>query len=85
MEFNDTGSIVRYVDDPSAKTLPRNADGRNIRFKPDDREIEMLSGYSQYGQTFDNWGHHICTDNSDHLFHEVIAARYLQHNPNLSG
>jgi putative membrane-bound dehydrogenase-like protein len=83
MEFNDSGSIVRYVDDPSAKTLPRNADGRNIRFKPDNHEIEMLSGYSQYGHTFDNWGHHICTDNSDHLYHEVIAARYLQHNPNL--
>jgi hypothetical protein len=53
------------------------------RFRPDNHEIEMLSGHSQYGHTFDNWGHHICTDNSDHLYHEVIAARYLQHNPNL--
>ena len=83
MEFSDSGRIVRYVDNPAAKTLPRNADGRNIRFKPDTYEMEMLSGYSQYGHTFDNWGHHICTDNSDHLFHEVIAARYLQRNPNL--
>lgn len=83
MEFSDSGNIVRYVDDPSAKKLPRNADGRNIRFKPDSHEIEMLSGYSQYGHTFDSWGHHICTDNSDHLFHEAIAARYLQNNPNL--
>lgn len=83
MEFSDSGHIVRYIDNPAAKTLPRNADGRNIRFKPDTYEIEMLSGYSQYGHTFDNWGHHICTDNSDHLFHEVIAARYLQRNPNL--
>ncbi len=83
MEFSDSGNIVRYLDNSSAKTLPRNADGRNIRFKPDSHEIEMLSGYSQYGHTFDNWGHHICTDNSNHLFHEVIAARYLQHNPSL--
>src|SRR4051812_181609 len=83
MEFSDSGSIVRYTDNPSAKTLPRNADGRNIRFKPDTYEIEMLSGHTQYGQTFDNWGHHICTDNSNHLYHEVIAARYLQQNPNL--
>jgi len=83
MEFSDSGNIVRYLDNPSAKALPRNADGRNIRFKPDSHEIEMLSGHSQYGHTFDNWGHHICTDNSDHLYHEVIAARYLQHNPNL--
>jgi len=83
MEFSDSGSIVRFVDKASAKTLPRNADGRNIRFKPDSYEIEMLSGESQYGHTFDNWGHHICTDNSNHLYHEVIAARYLQQNPNL--
>src|SRR4051812_20916023 len=83
MEFSDSGNIVRYVDNPSGATLPRNADGRNIRFKPESHEIEMLSGHTQYGHTFDNWGHHICTDNSDHLYHEVIAARYLEHNPNL--
>ncbi|MEO6290529.1 MAG: PVC-type heme-binding CxxCH protein [Ginsengibacter sp.] len=83
MEFSDSGSIVRFVDNATAKTLPRNADGRNVRFKPDTYEMEMLSGYTQYGQTFDNWGHHLSTDNSDHLYHEVIAARYLQRNPNL--
>jgi putative membrane-bound dehydrogenase-like protein len=83
MEFNDSGSLVRYTDNHAAQQLPRNADGRNIRFKPDTHELEMLSGYSQYGHTFDNWGHHICTDNSHHLFHEVIAARYLQRNLNL--
>ena len=83
MEFSDSGSLVRYADNPTAKQLPRNADGRNIRFKPDTHEIEMLSGYSQYGQTFDNWGHHLCTDNSHHLFHEVIQAKYLQRNPTL--
>ena len=75
MEFNDTGTNVRFANYSSAKQLPRNADGRNIRFKPDTHEIEMLSGESQYGQTFDNWGHQLCTSNADHLFHEVIAAR----------
>lgn len=83
IEFSDTGSNVRYVNAPDAKQLPRNADGRNIRFKPDTHELEMLSGESQYGQTFDNWGHHLGTSNADHLFHEVIAARYLQRNPDL--
>ncbi len=83
MEFNDTGTNVRYVNYPQAKQLPRNADGRNIRFRPDTHELEMLSGASQYGQTFDAWGHHLGTSNADHLFHEVIAAQYLQRNPNL--
>ena len=83
MEFNDTGSNVRYANIPAARQLPRNANGRNIRFKPDTHELEMLSGESQYGQTFDAWGHHLGTSNADHLFHEVIAARYLQRNPDL--
>jgi putative membrane-bound dehydrogenase-like protein len=83
MMFNDSGSLVRYVDHPSAKALPRNADGRNLRLKPDSAELEMLSGESQYGQTFDNWGHHFCVDNANHIYHEAIAARYLQRNINL--
>lgn len=83
MEFNDTGSNVRYANIPAAKQLPRNADGRNIRFKPGTHELEMLSGESQYGQTFDEWGHHLGTSNADHLFHEVVAARYLQRNPDM--
>lgn len=83
MMFIDSGSLVRYVDDANAKTLPRNADGRNIRFKPDNHEMEMLSGETQYGQSFDNWGHHFCVENADHIFHEVIAARYLSRNPDL--
>lgn len=83
MMFIDSGNLVRYVDDANAKTLPRNADGRNIRFKPDSHGLEMLSGETQYGQSFDNWGHHFCVENADHIFHEVIAAKYLSRNPDL--
>ncbi len=83
MEFSDTGNIVHFAGYPSAPQLPRDGDGRNIRFKPDTHDLEMLSGESQYGHTFDEWGHHFGTSNADHLFHEVIAARYLQRNPDL--
>ncbi|MGK2861660.1 MAG: PVC-type heme-binding CxxCH protein, partial [Chitinophagaceae bacterium] len=83
MEFTDTGSNVRFVNYPNADQLARDADGRNIRFKPDTHELEILSGESQYGHTFDAWGHHFGTSNADHLFHEVIAAKYLQRNPGL--
>lgn len=83
MQFTDTGTNIRYVNNTAAKELPRNADGRNIRFKPDSYELEMLSGESQYGHTFDPWGHHFCVENADHIFHEVIAARYLQRNPDM--
>jgi putative membrane-bound dehydrogenase-like protein len=83
MLFNDTGSRVHYPGVPGAPQLPRDANGRNIRFKPDTYGLEMLSGESQYGHTFDPWGHHLCTSNADHLFHEVIGARYLNRNPDL--
>jgi putative membrane-bound dehydrogenase-like protein len=83
MMFSDSGHIVRYVDNASAPQLPRNADGRNIRFNPDTHQLEMCSGQSQYGQTFDNWGHHFCVENADHIFEETISAKYLQRNPDL--
>lgn len=83
MMFSDSGHIVRYVDDATAPQLPRNADGRNIRFNPDTHALEMCSGESQYGHTFDNWGHHFCVENADHIFEEAIAAKYLQRNPDL--
>ncbi|QEC66763.1 dehydrogenase [Panacibacter ginsenosidivorans] len=83
MMFSDSGHIVRYADDTTAPQLPRNADGRNIRFNPDTYTLEMCSGETQYGHTFDNWGHHFCVENADHIFVEAIAAKYLQQNPDL--
>ena len=83
MLFNDTGTNVRFPENTAAPQLPRNADGRNIRFKPESYELEMLAGESQYGHTFDTWGHHFCVENADHIFHEVMAARYLRRNPDL--
>ena len=45
--------------------------------------IEGLSGSTQFGHGFDEWGHHFTLDNSNHLRHEVVAAGYLKRNPDL--
>ena len=82
-EFGDEGAPVHFPDNPKTPLLARNANGRNVRFRPDTHEIEELSGETQFGQTFDPWGHHLLTSNANHLFHEVLAARYLRQNPNL--
>ncbi len=82
-EFADEGSEISFPDKPNAAKLNKNADDRNVRFKPDSYEIEALSGETQFGQTFDPWGHHFLTENAKHLYHEAIAARYLKRNPNL--
>ncbi len=81
--FSDEGTEVYFPDNPGAPRLPRNADDRNVRFRPDSYEIEALSGNSQFGQTFDPWGHQIMNENAHHLYHEVIADRYLRRNPNV--
>ena len=74
---------MRFPDRAGGPRLPPDADGRNVRFRPDTRELEMLSSRSQFGQTFDALGHHFLVTNSRHLIHEVIAARYLARNPSL--
>ncbi|SFF12080.1 putative membrane-bound dehydrogenase domain-containing protein [Thermoflexibacter ruber] len=81
-EFGDEGTEIYFPNRPEPR-LPQNANGRNVRFKPDTYDLEMLSGESQFGQTFDEFGHHILTSNAHHLFHEVIADRYLRRNPTL--
>jgi putative membrane-bound dehydrogenase-like protein len=79
--FNDEGMEVYFPARPDGPRLPRNADSRNVRFHPDTFELEALSSESQFGQTFDAWGHHFFTHNVYHVFQEAIAARYLARNP----
>ncbi len=76
-EFGGRGEEIRFPGEEASPTLPQNAGNRSVRFQPDQKRLEMLSGKTQFGYTFDNWGHLFCTSNATHLFHEVIAARYL--------
>ena len=80
-QFGDRGSDIRFPDHPEAPVLKEH--NRDVRFRPDSLQVEALSGSSQYGQAFDDWGHHFTTNNSDHAREEVIAARYLERNPDL--
>ncbi len=82
-KFGGEGEEIIFPDQPAIK-LPRNANGRNVRFRPDTYQLEAMSGESQFGHTFDPWGHQLLTSNATHLFHEVIAASYLNRNTNLA-
>ena len=81
--FGDFGSGVHFPDRPEGPALARNANGRNVRFRPDTGQLEELSGASQFGHAFDPWGRHFLVSNAHHHYHEVIAARYLRRNPGL--
>ena len=80
-EFGDRGTPIRFPDRNDIS--PLDPQGRNLRFRPDTYELEALSGTSQYGQTFDEWGRHFGVNNPNTGRHEVIAARYLERNPDL--
>jgi putative membrane-bound dehydrogenase-like protein len=79
-EFGDKGSEIHYPDLPSAPRLPANANGRAVRFRPGNGQLEVLSSHTQFGHTFDAWGNHFLVGNANHIYHEVLAQPYLQRN-----
>ncbi len=82
-EFGDPGKAISYPNLPDAPHLPQNANGRSVRFQPENHALEMLSSKSQFGQTFDAWGNYFVVTNANHVLQEVIAAAYLNRNPDL--
>lgn len=82
-EFGDEGSEIVFYGETNTPVLPKNADGRSIRFRPDQKLLEVTSSSSQFGHTFDEWGHRFGCNNSNQGYQEVIANRYFERNPNM--
>ncbi len=81
--FGDEGQEIVFPGKPDAPTLPKNAENRSVRFRPDWQKMEMTSGRAQFGHTFDAWGRHLFGDNQNHAFAQTIALPYLKRNPEL--
>jgi putative membrane-bound dehydrogenase-like protein len=58
---------------------------QNVRMRPDSYSFEVMSGHSQFGHSFNTWGSHFLTHESNHIYEEVMPAKYLRRNPNLYG
>ncbi|MGC3944331.1 MAG: c-type cytochrome [Chryseolinea sp.] len=82
-EFGDPGAEIYYSHHPQSPRLGINANGRSVRFKPDQLLLEETSGRTQFGHTFDKWGRHFLVGNANHIYYEAIAAGYVQRNKNL--
>lgn len=82
-EFGDEGSVIAFHGQPGTPILPKNANGRSVRFRPDHSQMEVLSSRCQFGLTFTAWGHLLACNNSNHAYQEVIANRYFERNPDL--
>lgn len=79
--FDDEGEEVYFYHKPESPRLPKNADSRSVRFKPDSYEIELTATKAQFGHTFDTWGRHLFGDNQNHAYAEALAAHYSARNP----
>jgi len=80
-KFGDQGSDIRYPDRSDVPAL--KVHDRSVRFRPDTYQLESRSAASQFGHCFDEWGNYFVIGSGDNGRHEVIAARYLQRNPDL--
>lgn len=79
--FGDQGAPLTFPARPDMAGV--DVRGRGVRLKPDTFALEGLSSRTQYGNAFDAYGHFFAHNNSVHARHEVIAARYLERNPEL--
>ncbi len=65
-----------------------DANGRDFRIRPDEGLLDPQSGVSQYGRGRDDWDNWFGNENSNPLYHYVLADHYLrrnQHVPAIDG
>lgn len=73
-------STPYFKDQPGGGKIAGRA---NIRFRPDSYEWEPTAASSQFGHTFDAFGRHLLVSWNNHVYQEVIDAKYLRRNPDL--
>ncbi len=79
---SSNGGQIRRADDPKAK--PVSLSGRNFSFDPRTLDITLLSGASQHGMTYDDWGRRFVCHNSDPIQMVMYEDRYVARNPYLA-
>lgn len=73
-----TGNNIHFPGDTSYGFTEAS-----VRFRPQEKKLEPISGKTQFGHTFDQWGNHLMVNNTIHIYHEVMASGYLQRNTDL--
>ncbi|MBO0720960.1 MAG: c-type cytochrome [Blastocatellia bacterium] len=81
-EFGDPGHAIQFAGHPEVPAVDIRA--RDLRFDPDRLKVEAVSGNSQFGNAFDDWGNRFTVWNNDHIRHVVLPPEVLARNPHLS-
>ena len=56
----------------------------DFRFKPDQDLFEPVSGNSQFGNTFDDWGRRFIVRHDSHIVHAVLPQRAARRQPHVA-
>ncbi|MBI4906802.1 MAG: c-type cytochrome [Acidobacteria bacterium] len=79
--FSNAGNAGRITSPKWPSHPPFEIRGNDMRFHPLRNVAETSSGPAQYGSTFDDWGNHFISQNTQHLRHVVIPMEYLRRAP----
>lgn len=79
--FSNAGNAGRITSPKWPNHPPFEIRGNDLRFHPLRNMAETSSGPAQYGSTFDDWGNHFISQNTQHLRHVVIPMEYLRRAP----
>jgi putative membrane-bound dehydrogenase-like protein len=77
--FGDRGRPLTFPGAP--QVAPVDPKARPVRLRLSPPAVEVRSGRTQFGGSFDAYGRYFTSSNNDHIRHEVVAARYLERNP----
>src|SRR5438132_3777497 len=73
----DSGGRIRSVKTGAEIDIR----GRDFRIRPDEGLIDPQSGQTQYGRSRDDWGNWFGCNNSNPMWHFVLADEYIRRNP----
>jgi putative membrane-bound dehydrogenase-like protein len=76
----DSGGRIKSVK--TGATL--NLSGRDFRTRPDDGALDGQTGQTQYGRSRDDWGDWFGNNNSNPMYHYVLADHYIRRNRHLA-
>jgi putative membrane-bound dehydrogenase-like protein len=58
--------------------------GRDFRIRPDTGELDPQTGQTQFGRAQDDWGNWFGGNNSNPMYHFVLADHYTRRNPHVA-
>ncbi|HZF00202.1 MAG TPA: PVC-type heme-binding CxxCH protein [Planctomycetota bacterium] len=76
------GGKIRSALHPESAAI--DIGGMDFRFDPIHDQAEAVTGFGQFGLTFDDWGRRFVCTNRNHVIPLVIPNRYFQRNPFLA-